>query len=421
MKQTQMSNDIKMSDFIWNFGSTAILAVGGFILSTIIVAAYNPEILGIFNEVYAYYIVLSQLAVVGINTATLKLTSEHADDERSKKGILNNSLILVAFISTILSVLIFAIINLFISDVVFVSSMKYVVLALPFFSLNKVVLGFLNGDKSMKSFAVLQAGRIVFLVAYLVMYIVVGLNPYELTSIFLMAEVTTFVISFIYLTTRKLVKLRFNKKLTIETLKFGIQIIPGNIVAEFNTKVDIICLSIITGNDYLIGIYSFATLFAEGMYQMYMIVRKLINPNITRDYYSKIKLSQLLSSLNKKLFKWRIIGSALLFVGVNIAFYVICIILNQREYLIATVSLIILSASIALNSKGIIYGNIFGQIGVPIKESKINILTMLTNMTLNVIFIPIWGILGAAIATAVSYFVFSIYQRYMLLQMIKSE
>ena len=47
--------------------------------------------------------------------------------------------------------------------------------------------------------------------------------------------------------------------------------------------VDIICLGVVLGDDFLIGIYSFAILFVEGFYQLYVTVRRSINPKIT-DY-----------------------------------------------------------------------------------------------------------------------------------------
>ncbi len=409
-----MQKEIKPSDFLWNFGSVGVLVLGGFLLTTTIAAIYIPEVLGAFNEAYAYYLVISQIATIGINTAVLKFIAENCEDRQKKKEILGTGLILGILFSIAVSFVIFTVLFLLVNDRIFLNSMMYIIAALPMFTCNKIIMGFFNGNKNMKAFAVMQAGRMVFLILYLIVFVVFEFPPYSLTSIFLFAEISVLLFAILYLLYKKNFFLKFEKKLAHEIFMFGIQISPGNIVAGFNTKIDIICLGLITNDDFIVGIYSFATLFAEGMYQMYMIIRKLINPYLTEDFYRHNDLKKLVFDMEKRIKRLRISFSALLLLGVNIGFYLICIILDQREYLVGSGSLIILSISIALTSKSIIYGNIFGQIGLPINESKINICTMLTNLVLNLILIPIYGIIGAATATAVSYILFATYQKVLI-------
>ena len=54
-------------DLIWNYISIIILALSGPVFNAIIIWFYNPEALGVFNQVYAYYIVLSQVCVWGVH------------------------------------------------------------------------------------------------------------------------------------------------------------------------------------------------------------------------------------------------------------------------------------------------------------------------------------------------------------------
>lgn len=78
----------------------------------------------------------------------------------------------------------------------------------------------------------------------------------------------------------------------------------------------------------------------------------------------------------------------------------------------AVVPLIIVSLSIALNGRYIIFGNLLSQTGFPIQESLVNLSTVICNMILNLFFIYFYGLIGAAIATAISYFVASAVLRY---------
>lgn len=79
-----------------------------------------------------------------------------------------------------------------------------------------------------------------------------------------------------------------------------------------------------------------------------------------------------------------------------------------------TFALLIIAASIVCNMKSIIFGNILSQTGNPTKESVNNILTVTSNFILNILFIFQFGMIGAAVATGTSYFVFSISQRMMM-------
>ena len=55
-------------------------------------------------------------------------------------------------------------------------------------------------------------------------------------------------------------------------------------------------------------------------------------------------------------------------------------------------------------------GNILAQTGNPMSESINNVLTVMSNFILNILFIMRWGMIGAAFATGISYFVFSLNQ-----------
>ena len=66
MKKTEKFAD----GLVWNYVSTLFLAAGGFLFSIIIAVFYDEEVLGVFNQIFAYYILLSQLAVLA---STLRL------------------------------------------------------------------------------------------------------------------------------------------------------------------------------------------------------------------------------------------------------------------------------------------------------------------------------------------------------------
>ncbi len=86
--------------------------------------------------------------------------------------------------------------------------------------------------------------------------------------------------------------------------------------------------------------------------------------------------------------------------------YIISVLIGY-EYLAAIPSLVIISAGISINSYYIILGNTMSQIGKPEIESMINLITVSVNLFLNIFLIQQWGMIGAGLATSISYFVYS--------------
>jgi O-antigen/teichoic acid export membrane protein len=67
-------------DTAWNYGAFALTAATGIILNFFIAARFGIETLGVFNQIYAIYIVSSQFAVYGIHDSAQKYTAEYADN-----------------------------------------------------------------------------------------------------------------------------------------------------------------------------------------------------------------------------------------------------------------------------------------------------------------------------------------------------
>src|SRR5690349_24835818 len=67
------------NDVLWNLGSLALLGVSGVVINSIIAHYQSAASLGVFNQAFAFYIVLSQLAVGGMQFSIVKYLS-HTDD-----------------------------------------------------------------------------------------------------------------------------------------------------------------------------------------------------------------------------------------------------------------------------------------------------------------------------------------------------
>lgn len=412
-------NNEMAEGIIWNYGSLIILSISGFLFNCLITYFYDAAALGVFNSTLAWYSVLSQITTWGIHMSVLKLIPEYKGNCEEQNKIVCTALLEVLLISVIAVMVIESILPHTITDNrQLLESMQLAMLGLPIFSLNKVILNYLNGLSEMKVYAVFQSMRYLAIVVSISMVGIRGGNNVWLSFSFAEAEIVVFITALIYLVYRKLIKVKVSAGYLKEHIRFGTHILPANMVAELNTKVDIICLGLVLRDDYLIGIYSFAILFVEGFYQLYFIVRRSINPKITECHIEN-NLHQGIENINVNLKKYhKVLSPAALFMIV-LGYYMICCILGHREYIVGLKFLVIICVAIVISGRKIIFGNIFAQTGFPVYESVINIITVASNFFLNLLLISFWGLLGAAVATAISHLLFGLLMHYCARQKLK--
>lgn len=82
-----------MEGIIWNYGSLIILSISGFLFNCLIMSFYDAAVLGIFNQAYAWYIVLSQISVMGVHMSVGKRTAEFCGEWDKVKTLVLSALV----------------------------------------------------------------------------------------------------------------------------------------------------------------------------------------------------------------------------------------------------------------------------------------------------------------------------------------
>lgn len=160
-----------------------------------------------------------------------------------------------------------------------------------------------------------------------------------------------------------------------------------------------------------IGIYSFAILFTEGFYMIYITIRKFINPRLS-EANVKGTIIDYVIDINLNIKKYLLFASMGFYVLILVMYAFMSVIMKRTEYMIGLIYITIICAAMIINRKNIIFGDILAQLGYPLEESILNFFTVLSNFVFNLIFISIFGTVGAAIATGFSHFIFSFYMKY---------
>ena len=248
------------SDLVWNITSLGILGISGIVINVFIARYYGSNFLGVFNQVFAVYILLSQFAIGGIHFSTLKHISYNQNKISIVAEITISALILCIALSFPISVVTFfirhSISYLFGSPNVGFGIM-IITPGLIFFSINKILLNVLNGLNLMRAYAIFQAIRYI-----LIMLSIIGMYKLSYPGKYLSASLSLaefllfiFMIFYLYSFVIPIRKSIIRKKWLNKHFSFGLKGFMSGALSELNTRIDIITIGYFL-NDSMVGVYS---------------------------------------------------------------------------------------------------------------------------------------------------------------------
>jgi stage V sporulation protein B len=391
-------------DIFWSSGSFFIAGVSGIGLSVITAKYYSPEILGLMNITLVIYTIYSQFTGFGIHFSVLKSVSENIQNKNRVTGIMRDAFLSTICTSIVFAALFYSVIDLF-SVFFHVSglelSLKIITPSMIFLSVNKVTLSYLNGIRSMRSFAIYNAIRYLLWLIVILLMIEVKFEGNKIALVFLMSESILFVILLPYV-----IKSFWKSKLKSESwfvrhIVFGAKSVFGTIFADFNSRIDVLVLSVYS-DSYTVGIYSLATIVIDGLMQMAVVFRVNVNPIITDYFFNKTQEEFKIKMRNGvKFFYYLMIPIVII-----IAFvypYFISFVKLPAEYNTVYIPLLIMLSGLILSIGYQPFIMIYNQTGYPGKQTLYYSLVFFTNLVLNIILVPIYGITGAAISTSLMF------------------
>lgn len=391
------------TDLLWNVGSFGIIALIGLLLQVLILKFYDAASVGVFSQLYALYLLLSQLAVAGVQLSMQSYVPKHNSRQQHQDVIVSSSLVLVFFISaSLISVAFFLdeLVKLIYSQEV-VKGYHYILPGLLFFSMNKVLISFHNGNRRMVAFALLNLLRFVFMLIALSVLIWQGAPAYMLASLLSFAEGALFVVTIVFSLSHFNFTLDKRTRIWLRMhYRFGTRALLGNFLLDVNTKVDVLMLGAITG-DKMVGLYSIAAQIFEGAMLLPTLFRNNINPIISRSYFQKSRrLTERIIQRSINAFYKILSALALLSVA---GFPVVLLIYGLEENFWTVFWVyVILAVGLILSSGFLPFQMVFNQTGHPRVQTQFFFWFFMINVICNYIFISLFGVYGAAIGTALA-------------------
>lgn len=387
----------------WNYGSLFLMAISGAFINFIILTNFDAAYLGLFNIGFACYIILGQLGTGGIQHGLLHYIAQHEKSPLLVSTIIRHGIFLVLINGSVLALLWIVLstpLAYLIKKPQLIPAFHALTPALALFVINKALLMSCNGLKRMKVVAVGTASRYFCLMLGIMVCSGFSASIEQTFLCFFTAEIAVSVIFCMALRDHLFHFAPLNKEQCKKMIVFGLKALPVGTLIELNTRIDVLILSyFVSANE--VGLYSFVAMIAEGLMLLLVVIRNQVNPYLaeTIAINNWLLLSQLITSLRRYLYS----GALVFVILLNLCYLPIVEWLLPGQGLSSTLPLLmILSFSFLLIAGFLPFDQMLNMGGAPGYQSLQSIAVVMSNILLNFMLIPFWGILGAAIATAIA-------------------
>ncbi|MBO9470146.1 flippase [Endozoicomonas sp. G2_2] len=181
-------------------------------------------------------------------------------------------------------------------------------------------------------------------------------------------------------------------------LPFGLKTQLGSIVAFLNYRLDIFLVNLLLG-PAATGLYSVAVRLIEQLWLISTAVSTVLLPRLSAMVGDEVGRGAL-TSLVSRLTMWAtLLASAVLAAASG----PLTELLFGEEFRGAATALIVLLPGVVLISSGRVIANDLAARGMVGINMYLAILTLVVNVIGNILLIPIYGIVGAALATSIAY------------------
>jgi len=395
-----------MRDVQWSFIGLATSSLSHLLLRIVLGRELGPSGLGVYTLVFTIYMFGMQFAAFGISAALTKYVAEFGDDITKKKEYISSGIIGSAITGSAMGLVLYLlsdIISIGIFEMPEMSSLlKITALCFPFIAIHKAVLGALNGFRSMKAFAFLDAALnatvllvSVFLVLSLDMNVIGAVLGFVIPTIILGLTSILFVHSDLILPKRSFLQ----NDILMEIFHFGFYVVLGNSIGYIYTNIDSLMIGYYL-NEANVGHYAVAAIFVQGITLIPSAIQRVTSPIIAKSYAKK-EYKSIVRLLKNATLKVLLIS---LFSSLFLVFFgkILILTIFGDLFLPAYLPLIILLIGYTIYSTFMSIGTFYASIGYIKLTYKTALLSAILNIVLNIVFIPRYGIIGAAMATSTS-------------------
>ncbi|MGH2455817.1 MAG: oligosaccharide flippase family protein [Candidatus Limnocylindria bacterium] len=181
-----------------------------------------------------------------------------------------------------------------------------------------------------------------------------------------------------------------------EVLSYGIRLYPSSISTFLSYRSDLFLLGLLVGDAGAIGLYTLAVSLAELVFHVPDAIATILYPRVAGS--EREEADRIAPSISRFSLLVTVLAALAL---IPVAMVAVNLILPEFQGSIAPF-LVLVPGTVALSISKVLSGYISG-LGRPLPVGAIAVSAMVVNVSLNLLFIPRFGISGAALSSLLSY------------------
>ncbi|MCD4740958.1 MAG: flippase [Desulfobacteraceae bacterium] len=391
-------------DIQWSFISLAISSLSHLLLRIVLGKDLGASGLGLYTLIFTVYLLSMRFVPFGTGAALTRYIPMNDGNPLQIKEYVS-----IGLICSFITGSIFCVIIYIFSDTIAINFfhnpemtylLKITAFCIPFIAIEKTVLGAINGFRKMNCFAflnILQNTSVFIISVVLVVFF-----KMDVLGAVLGFVIPTIMIGFLSLSFIK-DQLRITLKLfsstTRKILWFGFYSVLSASVSTLMIHVDSLLIGhFMTKTE--VGYYAVAIILIEGVILIPSAIQKVTTPTIAK-YYGKNDYENIIKLIKETMLKTFILTMFLIAFLLIFSKFLI-VFLFTEEFLPAYTPLIILLVGYGIRAPFISIGGTLSSIGKVDIAFRVNALSSIINLILNLMLIPVFGIVGAACATSAS-------------------
>ena len=396
-----------------------VSAVFGFLVRAVIGRYFGPNEYGTYNLAMTVFTITLVVVMLGFPMGIQRQVSYFLNTRREKTPeLIATGLILIALTSVGGLLILEAIKGILPTYIgggkLFTEMLGILALALPLNAIFNVMIATTQGFGRVREF--LFYGKIGMPLTYFLLTVIAIVTAGKITYVPI-AFLTTYAILLTVLTGDLLRKnilprrLMFSRELAKLLVLFSIPLLASNLIAFIMTWTDTLMLGHFLG-DKVVGIYNAAGPITRFI-PVFLMSFTVIYTALTTGFYSRGEIEKI-RKFYVSITKWVVLLTFPLFI--LIVAYPIPVLRTffGEQYVSAWKPMTILAVGFMFHSIVGPNGLTLITMGKPSEDMKGNVIGATLNVVLNYLLIPLYGMVGASIATAVSYVVANTYKSIVL-------
>jgi O-antigen/teichoic acid export membrane protein len=408
-------------DVGWSFASLGIAAVVNFILRIFLARYLGAADLGLYSLAFAFYSFGLVLSGFGIGAALTKYTAQYKGDSSRLRSLLSSGRAISLASGCLMGIMLYLLSPLIADRLFHMPEMRnllrIVALAFPCIALEKAYLGFLNGLRQMRAFAIINIGQNVLVVVLTAVLVVLGAGVAGAVLALVLPVVLFSVLSLYpirgFISKPNLIQHSTEIK---AMMSFSLYVVLASAISATQGQVDTFMVGYYM-NTTEVGYFAAALMVALGMGLPSSAIQMITGPDIA-GYWGNRDVKSIESMVNRVMKLTAVFMIPLVFV---VAFFA-----NELSTIVFGDGFAPAGSPLQILMVGTLFGSVQTSVGSALSSTafvkvlfKLNSMMLISSIIMNILLIPHFGVVGAAVSNSTPIVVAALLCFYIMHRLIK--